>query len=131
MPFEPTWPLVAASDPPTGTIRITGMLEADAGTGDDPAVETQDGRVTVLSRVDLEALQAQVSYELLPVYITLRSQVPAQGGLPEVAPAAELTDGPHLGYALQWFAFASIAAMGWTILVRREVLDRRVAEDAD
>ena len=72
-----------------------------------------------------------MSYELLPMYITLRSQVPAQGALPELVTADEPTDGPHLGYALQWFAFASIAAIGWAILVRREVLDRRVAEDAD
>ena len=37
------------------------------------------------------------------------------------APLPELTEGPHLNYAIQWFAFATIAAVGYVILVRREV----------
>ena len=41
------------------------------------------------------------------------------------APIPELDDGPHLSYAFQWFAFATIATVGYVILVRREVADRR------
>ena len=42
-------------------------------------------------------------------------------------PPPELTDGPHLDYALQWFAFATIAVVGYAVLLRREVRDERTA----
>ena len=102
-------------------------MSSGAGTHleESPAVQRDGDRITVLSRVDLETLQEQVPYELLPMYVILRTQHPEQGDLPVPEPPPELTDGPHLGYALQWFAFGSIALIGWVILVRREGLDRR------
>jgi surfeit locus 1 family protein len=33
--------------------------------------------------------------------------------LPIEVPPAELDEGPHLGYAVQWFAFAGIALFGF------------------
>lgn len=32
-----------------------------------------------------------------------------------------LSSGPHLGYALQWLIFGSIAVVGWVLLLKREV----------
>ncbi len=32
-----------------------------------------------------------------------------------------LSSGPHLGYAIQWLIFGSIAIVGWVILLKREV----------
>jgi cytochrome oxidase assembly protein ShyY1 len=125
VPFEPTYPPIAASAPPGGTVEITGLLGAATHLEESPAVQRDGDRITVLSRVDLEALQEQMPYELLPMYVTLRTQHPEQGDLPVPEPLPELTDGPHLGYALQWFAFGAIALIGWVILVRREGLDRR------
>jgi surfeit locus 1 family protein len=124
VPFEPTYPPVEASAPPSGTVEITGLLGAGTHLEESPAVQRDGDRITVLSRVDLEALQEQVPYELLPMYVTLRTQHPEQGDLPVPEPPPELTDGPHLGYAFQWFAFGTIAVIGWVILVRREALDR-------
>ena len=122
---SPTYPPIAASAPPGGTVEITGLLGAGTHLEESPAVQRDDGRITALSRVDLEALQEQVPYELLPMYVTLRTQHPEQGDLPVPELPPELTDGPHLGYAFQWFAFGTIALVGWVILVRREALDRR------
>jgi surfeit locus 1 family protein len=31
----------------------------------------------------------------------------------------ETDDGPHLGYAIQWFSFAAIGLIGWLVLVIR------------
>jgi surfeit locus 1 family protein len=60
-------------------------------------------------RVDIEAIQAQLPYELLPVYIL---QSPPEGGdaaLPyQAEPEFDLSNGSHLGYAIQWFIFALI-----------------------
>jgi hypothetical protein len=35
-------------------------------------------------------------------------------------PELDLTEGPHLGYAVQWFIFASLLGVGYPIYVRRE-----------
>lgn len=72
-------------------------------------------------RVDVEAIQAQLPYEILPIYI---QQSPPAGGntnLPyRIEPNVELTDGPHLGYAIQWFIFALILGGGYIKYVGKE-----------
>ena len=79
-----------------------------------------------------DTIGQQLPYDLLPWYLALQEQTPAQSGeLPAVVPAPTLDEGPHLSYALQWFAFASIAAIGYLILARRQVLDRDATVDAD
>jgi cytochrome oxidase assembly protein ShyY1 len=37
-----------------------------------------------------------------------------------------LSDGSHRSYAIQWFSFALIALVGGTLLVREELVRRRV-----
>lgn len=39
--------------------------------------------------------------------------------LPIPADAPEPGEGPHLGYAVQWFSFAAIALIGWLVLMVR------------
>ncbi len=64
-------------------------------------------------------------YGLVRWFLQLQTQSPAPDELPVPAPPPELTEGPHLGYAFQWFAFATIAAVGYVILIRREVKEQR------
>ena len=61
----------------------------------------------------------------MPWYLRLDRQVPTGGELPLPAPLPEPTDGPHLSYAIQWFAFATIAAIGYVVLLRRELATDR------
>ena len=114
-------PPVAAAAPPTGTVTVTGLL--------DPSViddSPHAGDSTTYAHVDLTRMAAQLPYPLLPYYIQLQQQSPAQSGtLPVPPPAPELDDGPHLGYALQWFSFATIAGLGFLLLVFKEVRDER------
>ena len=35
-------------------------------------------------------------------------------------PEIELTEGPHMGYALQWFTFAAILFFGYPFFVRKQ-----------
>jgi surfeit locus 1 family protein len=35
-------------------------------------------------------------------------------------PELDLTEGPHLSYALQWFAFAVLTVSGFAFYVRRQ-----------
>jgi surfeit locus 1 family protein len=41
--------------------------------------------------------------------------------LPRRLPPPELTNGPHLSYAIQWFSFAAIVLIGSFTLFRRTV----------
>ena len=58
-------------------------------------------------------------YRLLP-WVLRRTRIPSTGanGLRALAPP-QLDRGPHLSYAIQWFAFAAIAAVGSAVLFIR------------
>ncbi len=121
-------PPVAAARPPAGAVTVDGVLFASEG--DPPGAEGGSARrATTLSRLDLAVLQAQLPYPIAPLYLLLREQVPTQGPLPRPAPLPELSEGPHLSYAIQWFCFAAIAVIGGAILVRRDRRDAAAIPD--
>lgn len=68
--------------------------------------------------MDARALRAQYPYALLPVTL---QELPAAGAdrYPVRLEPPPLDEGPHLGYALQWFSFALVAIGGWLALVLR------------
>jgi surfeit locus 1 family protein len=61
--------------------------------------------------LDLAAIQSQVPYPLVTVILEAAEPI---GGVSPPKPQSEidLTDGPHLSYAIEWFAFAAIALIG-------------------
>ena len=125
VPFELDTPPVAAAAPPAGRVQVEGFLSPDESEGSKPP-GTGAPRITTFTRVDLRTIGAQLPYELLPWYLTSQTQSPRQpSDLPRAVAPPELTEGPHLGYAFQWFAFATIAVVGYVILIRRELLNRR------
>ena len=119
VPFEDDDPPLADAAPPDGVVRVSGVLfpsEVDTTSGGSPAVPT-----TTFAKVDLGALGAEVPYPLAPVYLLLGSQEPPASALPIVAPLPDPASAPpHLSYAIQWFTFATIAVVGFVVLVRRE-----------
>lgn len=84
-------------------------------------LETDVAGVRILSvqRLTLREIQPRLPVPLLPF---LLQQLPSAGDpeLPARLPLPDLDDpGPHLSYALQWFGFATIAVVGFAVLVRR------------
>jgi surfeit locus 1 family protein len=62
----------------------------------------------------------QLPYPVLPVYVQ-QSPDPNRSGPPvQQTVQLDLSEGPHLGYALQWFAFAIILLVGYPFFVRRQ-----------
>jgi cytochrome oxidase assembly protein ShyY1 len=102
-------------------VEVTGLLFATQerqGIGPrDPA----DGVLTELSRLDLARLQQQYQPDLYPLWLQLqRSDPPVdEDALPVLLPEPEQDEGPHLSYAVQWFLFATVGAVGWPLLLRR------------
>ena len=123
---------VAPAAAPSGTVTVTGFLLPAEGGGDLVIDRDPSGRVLTVRHADPAALDGEVPYELWPLALHLQGQSPAQAGdLPALVPPPPLDEGPHLSYAVQWFTFATIALVGYVILVRREVRDRsREAEQA-
>jgi cytochrome oxidase assembly protein ShyY1 len=95
---------------PAGEVRVTGVLLPREPGG------TLDGRT--VDRVDLRMIEVSFPYRLGGAYLLLREQVPPADA-PVAAPLPELTDGPHLSYAIQWFSFAAVALAGGVVLARR------------
>jgi cytochrome oxidase assembly protein ShyY1 len=116
VPFGDTTVPVADAAPPSGELTIIGFLVPDEGDGS----TVPDGN-GVVGRVDVEGIGSTLPYPVLPLPIQLTEQTPPQPSeLPIPLPPEELSEGPHLSYAIQWFSFAAIAVVGAVILLRRE-----------
>ncbi len=75
--------------------------------------------------IDVPAIAAGLHYPVYGGYGELVSQDPALGTTPVLPDAPDLSTGPHLIYAIQWTCFALIALVGYVVLVRREIVERR------
>jgi surfeit locus 1 family protein len=77
-------------------------------------------RVDAWLRVDIDAIQQQVSLPLAAVWL---QQLPEAGrnGLPRPADPTVVDEGPHLGYALQWITFAVLLLIVYGALMVQEV----------
>jgi surfeit locus 1 family protein len=98
-----------------GRVRVRGLAMPIPSGGGQPI--EHDGRTT-WARLDLAALRDRLPYPVLPV---LLRQSP-DGGLPASPrrlPPPELSEGPHLSYAIQWFAFAAMAVAFGVLVVGR------------
>ena len=69
--------------------------------------------------MDVARLQRQFPYRVLPVIAQILPHA-NQPRYPIRLRAPEIDEGPHLGYAIQWFSFAAIALIGWTLLMLRD-----------
>jgi surfeit locus 1 family protein len=120
VPFRMQDVPVSRAAPVANDVLVEGFLVPDEGDGSsrpDP-----DGVIRLL---DVDGIASALPYEVFPLAVQLRSQTPAQPGLPLPIPPPELSEGPHLPYAVQWFSFAAIALVGGAILLRR---DRRPSD---
>ena len=107
-----------------GTRTVEGILQAIPETEDGgrpSETGARGARTVTYQRLDRAALGARSPRPLLPLYLQqLPGADPARGGqTPERVPLPPMDEGPHLGYAIQWFSFAAIGLVGLGILLRR------------
>ncbi len=105
---------------PPGQVLISGIArrsqDESAGGPQDPPLGSEHRRLDAWFNIDTSRIQQQTGYPLLPIFI---EQQPAPGdpALPRRLPTADLGEGPHMGYAIQWFAFAIILVVGYIAFV--------------
>ena len=105
---------------PGGTVRITGLVRVTETRGRFGPKDPQTGRLANLARADIGRFQSQVAERLAPAWVQLQTEVPkAAGRVPRSLPTPELTEGPHLSYAIQWFIFSTVAVVGYPLILRR------------
>jgi surfeit locus 1 family protein len=75
-----------------------------------------------MNRVDIERIQQQVPFPLLPMYVVALGEREGELPVPVETPTFE-DDGPHLAYAIQWFSFLVIGLVGYGFLMRRSLRD--------
>lgn len=102
----------------SGIIRL-GHEKPQVGGHPDPTLAPGQERLDVWNNVNLVRLEEQMPYKLLPVYIQLDMQEGDTTPPIPFQPELELTEGPHLGYAGQWFTFAAILLFGYPFFVKR------------
>lgn len=130
VPFELNTPPVKEATPPEGEITVTGMvyLETKRPTGFLSGLTPRDppGKLAVTAYTDTTRLEEQMPYDLLPLYVRLETQTPPQTNqLPLKPEGLELSEGSHLGYAIQWFAFTLIGITGYVLLIRKTAIEQR------
>ncbi len=105
--------------PPIGEVEIGGWLRqseertAQGGTPDENRTVT---------RVDISVIASGLSWATVPLYLVQEAPLDSRA-LPISEPDLD-DEGPHLAYAIQWFAFAAIGVVGYLFLLRRAVKRR-------
>jgi surfeit locus 1 family protein len=85
----------------------------------DPTLTPGQTRLDDWFRVDSERIAEQLDYALLPIYVR-QSPGPDPDELPGREENFDLSEGSHLGYALQWFSFAVIMVIVYVSLLWQE-----------
>jgi cytochrome oxidase assembly protein ShyY1 len=114
--------VVRAPPPPRGRVRVEGVVR-----GPEPGAIGNGDQVL---RIVPEQIAERLGRPLPPFYVELWDQRPpisAEAPLPAGRPA--LTEGSHQSYALQWFAFALIAVIGYPMLIWRTAQGRIMRRD--
>ena len=108
-----------------GMVEVRGVIRAsqskpEIGGRADQVPSPGAGKLMAWNLVNVPGIAAQEAYPLLPAYIQQEPD-PQWTSLPyRSQPDLELTEGPHFGYALQWFSFAAILVIGYPFYIRRE-----------
>jgi surfeit locus 1 family protein len=85
----------------------------------------------VIRRLDYDSLARRLPYPIAPFLLVATSPGSAaasRDSTPARLPPPLMDEGPHLGYAIQWFAFAVIGLVGAGVVVRA---DRRGSHPAN
>jgi surfeit locus 1 family protein len=102
----------------SGQIRLGQAKPVLGGVAD--TLPENGARLEIWNNGDVARIASQLPYPILPVYIQVAAD-PSDDEPPiPFQPEIELTEGPHFGYALQWFTFASILFIGYPFYLRRQ-----------
>ena len=117
---------MAAPAAPPGAVDVVGRLRPSEQRRTGQLSDPKEGELQEAQRLDIARLAPQLGGTPVPMFIELIASRPAEP-TPFPAPVTlpELTDGPHLSYAVQWFTFSAAVVVGWVLAVRKSIRTRR------
>jgi len=107
-----------------GEVKVTGQIRLGLGKpalgGVAEALPVDGSRLEIWNNADVAQVAGQLPYPIVPVYIQVNADgTDAEPPIP-FQPELELTEGPHFGYAMQWFIFAAILFFGYPFFLRKQ-----------
>ncbi len=112
--------------PPNGVVETLGRIRNVKTRSKPKPNDLPIGQVDVVAPQEIVSSNTTVS----DVYLEMTNSRPNSLSADLTAiPAPTITEGPHRSYALQWIFFMIMTVIGWIILVRNEVLERRQLKD--
>ncbi len=138
IPYEMAAPDQRATfDRTAGEVAVTGILRRSQVrrsplSPPDPPLGPERPRLDAWFRVDIPRIREQVPYPLLPLFLEEETP-PGQPSrrFPWPDPDLSLSEGSHLGNAVQWFAFAGILLAGYALLYRQRAGKIERKQDAN
>lgn len=110
-----------APAPPSGKVTIIGRVR-QSEPGWDSATVPVDGHARLINS---DKIGADLRMPIVNGYIDTLSMTPRDSLRTEPIQLPELDDGPHFWYAVQWFMFTGIGALGVVVFIRGDLRDRR------
>lgn len=104
---------------PTGEIVVEGRARVWESATDEAGLPPGQ-----IQRIDPSALSPTITADggadVYPFWVQAAAERPTPDPEPQRLAEPKLTEGPHLGYAIQWVFFAGGALVGGIVLVRRQ-----------
>jgi surfeit locus 1 family protein len=107
-----------------GTVHITGQMRlgqakpAFGGVAD--KLPGAGAKLEIWNNADVAHIASQIPYPVLPVYIQPKPDPNDTEPPIPFQPEVEIIEGPHFGYALQWFTFATLLFFGYPFYLRKQ-----------
>lgn len=120
VPLEMDEVPVAAAAPPAGVVTVEGWLAPTQIRKALGPSDPEGGQLMALNRVDIDRIQEQVPFPLLPMYLVAMGEQGSELPVP-LAPPTFHDEGSHLAYAIQWFSFLVIGLVGYGFLIRKSL----------
>ena len=122
---------MATPDIKDGEVTVVGYLRVSQQRTGLGLKDSESKDTTEFQRFDVPRIAAQLDYPVLPMFLQLIQQDPANNSdwpAPVALPA--LDEGPHLSYAVQWMFFSLVAITAWVIVIRKRLKEPSTREAA-
>jgi surfeit locus 1 family protein len=108
---------------PSGEVTVQGAIllsqnHATLGLRTDPPANGT--RLDAFSVANVSRIGAQIPYSLLPVLLQQEPSGAVKGPPYPQAVQVDLSNGPHLSYAIQWFSFSLVLLAGYLTYFKKK-----------
>ena len=115
----------APFDVPSSAVTVVGLARASQSRTffllpTDPTPSPSAPRLDQWFWVNIPQIQGQTPYPLLPFYLQSAPRADVAALPISNYDDIDLSDGPHLSYAIQWFSFTAILIVGSLVLWRQQ-----------